>query len=194
MRSDSAGDVDADCANLALALWVVLFHCGATLIGCAAVNRTAPNACEAADSSGGHAELSAQPNEGLFHQADKINRAESAAAGSFEAAQVKDRVADQLAGTMVGNVAAPIDLVEGHAAAGQKFVRRQNVAAVGIAPESKDRWMFKEQKDVVNPAMESQVHKLGLKAQPFVVINATKIEVLDHRYLDSMLVLHPVRR
>jgi len=138
MRSDSARDVDAYRANLALALWVVLFHCRATPVQRAAVHGT-PNASEAADSTGGYAELPAKTNEGLFHQAHKINGAESAAAGVFQAAQVKDGVADQLTGTMISDVAAAVDLVEGYAAAGQQLIRGQNVAAIGIASKSENR-------------------------------------------------------
>ena len=84
--------------------------------------RSTPNAREAADSPGGYAELSAKTNEGLFHQAHEVNGAKPAAAGVFQAAQVKDGVADQLTGTMISDVAAAVDLVEGHAAAGQKLI------------------------------------------------------------------------
>ena len=42
--------------------------------------------------------------------------------GLLQAAQVEDGVADQLAGTVIGDVAAAVDLVEGHAAAGQKLI------------------------------------------------------------------------
>jgi len=182
MRSDSARDVDADCANLALSFWTVLLHCRATLVQRVAVRGT-PNASEAADSTGGHAELSAKTNEGLFHQAHKIDGAEPGAVGVFDAAQVEDGVSDQLTGTVIGDIATTVDLVKGYAAAGQKLIRSQNVASISIASKGEDRRVLEEKQDVVNAALEPQRCHLRLEPEAFVVVDTAEIEVLDHRCL-----------
>jgi hypothetical protein len=179
MRSDSARDVDAYCANLALSPGVILIHCRTTPVQRAGV-RSTPNASEAADSPGGHAELSAQANEGLFHEAHEVNGSESAAARVLEAAQVKDGVANELTGTVIGDITTPVDLVERHASAGQKLIRCQNVAAVGIAAKSKHRRMLEQKQDVANAALKPQRCDLRLEPEAFVVADATEIKALDH--------------
>ena len=72
----------------------------------------------------------AEADQCFFHAADEIYRAEAAAGWVVQAAQIEDGVADQLAGPVVGDVAAAIDLVDCDAAPGQQLIGGQNVGAV----------------------------------------------------------------
>ena len=180
---DAAGDVDADGADLAFAARVVFVHGSAAVVRRAA-GRRAPDAGETADAAGTDAEDAAETDEGLFHEADEVDRAEAAAVGVAEAAQIEDGVADELAGAVIGDVAAAVDLVEGDAAAGQQFVGGEDVGAVGVAAEGEHRRMLEQQQDVVDAALEAQLDELRLEAKSLVVGNAAEIEVLNHRCFD----------
>src|ERR1035441_10796184 len=69
-----------------------------------------PDPGAARDAFGQHAEVGAGADEGLLHHADEVDGpqksvARAALAGPF-AAQVEDGVADQLAWTVIGDIAA----------------------------------------------------------------------------------------
>src|ERR1035441_316926 len=92
-----------------------------------------PDAGAAWDAPGQHAEVGAGADEGLFHHADEVDGpqksvARVALAGPF-APQVEDGVADELAGTVIGDVAAAVDLVELDAARDKEFVAGDDVVA-----------------------------------------------------------------
>ncbi len=82
-----------------------------------------------ADAPSRHAKLAAKPDERLFHQAHKIDRAKARAPPGdpsvAQAAQIEDRVADELPRPVIGHVAAAIDLVESDAARGQQLIGRR---------------------------------------------------------------------
>ena len=105
------------------------------------------------------------------------------AAGISQAAQIEDRVADKLAGAVIGDVAAAVDLVERDAARGQKLVRRQDICALGVAAQREHGRMLEQQKHVADAAFGAQRDQLLLQAQCLAVIHAPEIEVLDHPYL-----------
>ncbi len=177
---DAAGDVNADGADLALAVRMVFVHGGTGLVRRAA-DRRAPDAGETADAAGGDAVDSAEADEGFFHEADKVDGAKTgAAAGVAEAAEVEDGIADELAGAMIGDVAAAVDFVEGDAAAGQELVGGQDVGAVGVAAEGENGRVLEKEQDVVDAALEAELDQLRLETKSLIVGNATEIEVLDH--------------
>ena len=121
MGGDALRDVNADGGEFALGLLLFLTTDHWALI----TRLTAaegPDAGAARDALGQHAEVGAGADEGFFHHADEVDRAQesvarAALAGPF-AAQVEDGIADELAGTVIGDVAAAVDLVELDAARG----------------------------------------------------------------------------
>ncbi len=123
-------DVDADGGDLFLA---------------DAAARHRPDAGEFADALRHHAEVAAGADQHLFQQANIIDRAEVWAFFSGKiAAQIDDGIADQLTGTVVGYVAAAIDLVQLDSALREQFVAGQNVGAMGVAAKREDRRMLQE--------------------------------------------------
>ena len=132
----------------------------------------------------------AQPNQRLFHQANKIYRAQSRAAGVAQAAQIEDGVSDELSRPVVGHVAAAIDLVQRHAARGQQCVGGKHVGAIRIAPQSQHRRMLEQQQHVLDAPLLAQRHQLFLQAQRLVVTQAAEIEVLDHVLSRNIAVSH----
>jgi hypothetical protein len=180
VRGDAAGDMNADGADLAFAAGVVSIHGGAAFVQ-RAVDRRTPYPGETADAAGRDAVDFAHTDEGFFHEADKVDGAETGgAAGVAETAEVEDRVADQLAGAMIGDVSAAVDFVESDATACQKRVGGQNVGAVGVAAKSKNRRVFEEEQGIVNAALEAEFDQLRLETKSFIVGNSAEIEVPDH--------------
>jgi hypothetical protein len=166
---DSAGDVDADGADFAFAR-------GTGLV----VVQAAPYTGESGDAAGADAVDSAKSDEGFFHHADKVDGTEATAAGVLETAEIEDGIADELAGTVVGDVAAAIDFVEGDAAAQELFAGREDVGTAGVAAKGEDGWVFEEQEGVVDVICETHGRDLCLDAEGFVVGYAAEVEVLDH--------------
>jgi hypothetical protein len=137
VRGDAARHVNADGGDLALVTAESMGSEGlfglttARPIPCPAPPRSAPDAGQAWNPPGVNAKFAAQPNQRLFHPADKVHRAQAPAASErAQGAQVEDGVADQLPGTVIGHVAAAVDLMNGDAAAGEQLVGGQNVGAV----------------------------------------------------------------
>ncbi len=147
--------------------------------------RRTPDAGEAADASGGDAVDATDADEGFFHQADEINWTEAAPrhgglAGVAEAAEIEDGVADELAGAVIGDVAATVDLVEGYAAAGKELVGGEDVGAAGVTAEGENGRMLEQEQDVFDAALEAEVNELRLQPEACVIRHAAEIEVLDH--------------
>lgn len=92
VRRYGAGNVDADGGDLCR-------FC-----------RGGPDTSELGDTRGGDAEVGAGTDEGFFHFANELDRAEGFALAFWggEGAEIEDRVADELAGTMEGDVAAAV--------------------------------------------------------------------------------------
>jgi hypothetical protein len=85
---------------------------------------------------------------------------------------------------VIGHVAAAIDLVNGDAAPLEQLLRGQNVGSIRVAPQREHRRMLQQQQHILRTAFGYQPGNLRLQAQPFVVIHAPEIEVLNHRPLD----------
>ena len=104
--------------------------------------------------------------------------------GTAQAAQVEDGVPHQLAGAVVGDVSAAIDLVEGDAARGEQRIGGQHVAAVRVAAEGEHGGMLEQEQDVLDAVLKTQRSDFRLDAQGFVVGDSAKVEVVDHLPLD----------
>ena len=66
--------------------------------------------------------------------------------------QPEDRVSDELAGAVVGHVAAPVDAVEVDAAAGALVGVEHQVGLVGATPQRVDAGMLEQQQHVADLA------------------------------------------
>jgi hypothetical protein len=162
---DGPGDVDADGSDL-------LFGDGAAGVG--------PDTSEFTDALGGDAKVLAGEDEGFFHEADEVDGAEMRAFFAREvAAEVEDGVTDELAGTVVGDVAAAVDLVDVDAFAGEKVVGGEDVGARGVATEGENRWVLKEDEGIANAVGFACSDDFGLNAKAFGVGDATELEEMD---------------
>ncbi len=82
-----------------------------------------------------------------------------------QAAQIEDGVADELAGAVIGDVAAAVDLVEGDAARGRATRRRREVGAVGVAAEGEHGRVLEQQQHVADAALRAQRDQFFLQAK-----------------------------
>jgi hypothetical protein len=182
VRGNAAGHMDADGADLS-APGAGLADRFTALVQSAAARRaqSAPDAGEFADAAGGQAEFAAEADEGFFHEPDEVDRPEAAADGRVaQAAEIEDRVADQLAGAVVGHVAAAVDLVEGDAAAFEQLVRCQNVGTVGVTAQGEHGRVLQQQEHVADAILLAEIDELGLETQGLGVVDAAEIEGVDH--------------
>jgi hypothetical protein len=127
VRGDPAADVNADGGEFLFA--------GAVLH---------PDAGFAGNAIGGHTEIGAGADHGLFEGAN------IPADVAFDVAEVKDGIADDLAGAVIGDVSAAIGGVEFDALLTEDVFGGEEIGAAGIAAESDDVRMFAEEKDVVD--------------------------------------------
>jgi hypothetical protein len=188
VRGDAACDVNADGSDLPLPCRRVFGRSRTTLIQKAVVRRTAPpqvapDAGEAADTTRCDAEFAAEPDERFFDEANEVDGAEAGAAWVAQAAQIEDRVTDELAWAVVGYIAATVDFVERDSASRENFIRREDVGAPGVAAEGEDGGVFKEQKSIGDEVAGAELDELDLEAQGLGVVDTTEIEVLDHQMI-----------
>jgi hypothetical protein len=124
-----------------------------------------------------HAEVLAGEDECLLHQADEVDGAEEGAALVREvAAEIEDGVADELAGAVIGDLAAAIGLVDLDTFTCEQLVARENVRSCGIAAEREDGSMFHQEQRVADRSDLACGDDLVLKAQAFGVWNAAELE------------------
>ena len=145
VRGDGAGDVDADGGNFG---WFNAWGCWRS-----------PDAGELGDARGGDAEVGAGADEGLFHFTNEFDGAEGFALAFWggEGAEIEDGVADKLAGTVEGDVAAAVAFNDFYAALGQEFGRGQDVGGLGVAAQGDDWGVFQQKKDVADLAGFAEV-------------------------------------
>ena len=93
-----------------------------------------PDTCQTYYSLCGDREIGASPHKDIFEAADEFDYAQSFAlgAGAGEAAEIEDRIADDLAGAVKGDVAAAVAFEEFDAAVFQKFRRGYDVCGFRI--------------------------------------------------------------
>src|SRR5579864_5954289 len=88
-----------------------------------ALHGICPDTCKPCYSLRGDREIGAGPHQDIFEAADEFDYAErfALAVWAGESAQVKDRIADDLAGAVEGDVAAAVAFEQLDAAVFQKF-------------------------------------------------------------------------
>lgn len=101
--SNAARDVDADGGDFFLG-------------DCA--GGKGPDAGASGNALGGNAKVRAGADEGFFEEADVVDGSKSRG----KATEIEDGIADELAGTMIGDVASAVDFVDCDAAAGKDLV------------------------------------------------------------------------
>src|SRR5262249_14976891 len=105
MRGHGARDVHADGGNLARYFLL------------------RPDAGQAGNVPGDHAEVAAGADQRLFQLAHELDGANP----GIEAAKVEDGIADELSGAVEGDVAAAVGLMQLHAAGGEELARSNDV-------------------------------------------------------------------
>jgi prepilin-type processing-associated H-X9-DG protein len=135
-----------------------------------------PDAGEFADALGRNAEVLTGVDEGFFDEADEVDRAKVGTTFAGEiTAQVEDGVADELAGTVVRDVTAAVDLVDLDAFAGEELVGSEDVGTGGVAAKGQNGWVLKQKECVTYSASFARCDDLGLDAQTFGVGDTAEI-------------------
>ena len=143
VRSDTAGYVNADGTDLSFPFCLVLAHRGA--IPVPSTNRRAPDAGEAADASREYTVDTTETNEGLFHHAHEVYGPETVAVGIAQTAEVEDGVSDELAGTVIGNVASSVDFVESDTTRREQLSSEARMLErLALRPSAENSRMFEE--------------------------------------------------
>ena len=142
-----------------------------------------PDTGAATDTFCEHSKITADPDEDLFQQADEVYRAKvrSLLAGEITA-QIKDGVADELAGAVVGDVSATVDDVQLDAFAGEEIVGGKDVVTLCIAAKGQDRRMLEQNQRVANLIGLASSDQSLLDRKAFRVRDPTEREKMDdHR-------------
>ena len=135
-----------------------------------------PDTGHAADALGLDGVLGADAHQDLFKEADVGDDSEF---GS-ERAQIEDGIGDKLSGTVKGDIAAAIDLVNLNATGGEQLARGDDVALAGVAAQGDDRRMLDEEQHVANALLLAELDERLLQAQSGCVIAAAEIEDGNH--------------
>ena len=127
VRSDEAGDVDADGCEFSLGRFLIR-----------------PNTGQSWTPFRRDREIGTGTDQDFFESANEFDSAESFAFAirRGESSKVEDRVADDLSRTVESNITAAITFEKINAAMGQEFGRCNDVASFRIAPKSNDRGVF----------------------------------------------------
>ena len=153
-----------------------------TIAGSAAAE--GPDAGALGDALGHDAEVGAGADQRFFQHADEVDGAEEGAAlAGPVAAQIDDGVADELAGAVVGHVAAAVDLVQLDAAGGEELIAGEDVGAGRVAAEGDDGRMLQQQQRVADEACLARGNHAGLDGEAFGVRNAAEMEEVDVQML-----------
>src|SRR5215469_7355453 len=144
MRTDPAADVHAD---------------GGKFFFGNAAGGFNPNAGFAGDAIGRDTELGRSAHHGFFKSADvPVNVA-------TDAVEIQNGIADDLTGTMIGDVAATIRFAEFDAFLAEDVLGGQEIFPVGAASEGDHVGMFAEKKDVIDAAGFARRHEAFLKRE-----------------------------
>jgi len=103
-----------------------------------------PDASLTGDAIRGDTEIGRGTDHGFFERADVP------ADVAFDVAEIEDGIADDLAGTVVGDVSATIGRVEFDAFLAEDAFGDEEIGAAGVATESDDVGMLAEKEDVVD--------------------------------------------
>ena len=134
-----------------------------------------PHAGEARNAFGDHAQITTGTDERFFQLSDKINGANA----RIESTQIKDGIADELAGTVKSHVTAAVGLMQFHSIAGQEFTRSHDILRSCIAAQSDDRRMLQQEQRVSDASFFNQTDKRLLQVQRNGVIHAAEKKDID---------------
>ncbi len=148
MRRHPAGNVYADGRDLALLY---------------------PHAGEFRDAAGGDAEIGQSSDEHFFQRADVSRHV------ALPLAQIENRIAHQLPGTMISNVAAAIGRVKCHAGAFQDLIAGEQVFAVPVAAQRNHVRVFDQQQLIVDRALLPLGHQTPLQLERARVVHSSQL-------------------
>ena len=126
-----------------------------------------PNSRQAGDALCRDGEIGTGAHYDVFEAADEFDYAQSFAFAvrRWKSAEIEDRIADDLAGTVEGDVATAVTFEEFDAAAVELLGRGKNVGDLGIAAEGDDRGVFEQEEDVADLSLFTEVYEFLLQAQ-----------------------------
>ena len=96
--------------------------------------------------------------------------------GAAKSAQVEDGVADDLAGSVEGDVASAVAFEKLDAALGEEFGRSDHVGGFRVAAQGDDRRVFEQQQDVADLLFFAQCDELLLQAQAGGVVDGAELD------------------
>ena len=105
-----------------------------------------PDAGFAGDTKGRDAEVRGSTNHGFFERADVPVHV------AADAIEIEDGVTDDLAGPMIGDIAAAVRFPEFDAFLAQDVFRREQIFRTGVATERKHVGVLAEEQNIVNGA------------------------------------------
>src|SRR5882724_9899964 len=131
-----------------------------------------PDAGQAGNAFGDHAEIAAGADERFFQLADKINGANA----RLKSTQIKDGIADELAGAVEGDVAAAIGFMQFNAIGGKKLARSDDVFCSTIAAQSDHRRMLQQEQRMADASFFHQTDERLLQLERDGVIHSAEIQ------------------
>ena len=141
-----------------------------------------PDACQAYYPLRGDTEVGAGAHQDIFQAAYEFNYAQrfAFAVGAGESAQIKDGIADDLAGAVEGYVAAAVAFEEFDPTLLQEFRRGEYVRGFGIAAQGDYRFVLQQEKDVADFFFFAEGDQLLLQFQAGGVIDSAELDNGDH--------------
>jgi hypothetical protein len=94
--------------------------------------------------------------------------------------QVKNRVPHELAKTMIGDIASPIDEEKGDTCLDHLFARDENIIQAAGPADGDGRRMFQEQEEIGDPPFDSVMMKPSLKLPSLPIFHYSKIPNVTH--------------
>lgn len=140
MAEGSCLHVDISCCNFTIS------DCGRTGV------LARPYACQSYNPLRRNPKISASTNQNFFQPPNIIDHTKSLSARilGWKAAQIKNRICNQLPWTVKRNITTAITLEDLNSALGQEFRRGHHVRRLGIAPERDHRCMLQQNKRVTD--------------------------------------------
>lgn len=97
-----------------------------------------------------------------------------------EAAQIEDRVTDELSWSVESDVAAAIAVEDLDAAGGQVFGWGENVGRLGVSAEGDDGWVLEQEKKIGDLAGLTQIDEFLLETEAVGVGDGSEANNGDH--------------
>ncbi len=95
------------------------------------------------------------------------------------AAQIDDRIPNQLTGPVIRNVAPAIDLMQLNAALRKEFIRGNDIRPHRVPPKSKHRRMLQQQQRIGDKVLLACRNNLLLDRKRLPVMYAAEMEEVD---------------